>query len=60
MLKPLTTPEEIAPRDAHASDRGWRRPSRTPSLAEVFGTIKTRPASWKDMFFPDIHDLPGS
>jgi NitT/TauT family transport system substrate-binding protein len=24
------------------------------------GTIKTKPASWKDMFFPDIHDLPGS
>lgn len=24
------------------------------------GTLKTRPASWKDMFFPDIHDLPGS
>jgi NitT/TauT family transport system substrate-binding protein len=24
------------------------------------GTIRTRPASWTDMFFPDIHDLPGS
>ena len=24
------------------------------------GTLKTRPASWKDMFFPEIHDLPGS
>jgi NitT/TauT family transport system substrate-binding protein len=24
------------------------------------GTLKTRPASWKDLFFPDIHDLPGS
>jgi NitT/TauT family transport system substrate-binding protein len=24
------------------------------------GTIKTKPASWKDMFFPDVHDLPGS
>jgi NitT/TauT family transport system substrate-binding protein len=24
------------------------------------GTIKTRPASWKDMFFPEIHGAPGS
>jgi NitT/TauT family transport system substrate-binding protein len=24
------------------------------------GTLKTRAASWKDLFFPDIHDLPGS
>jgi NitT/TauT family transport system substrate-binding protein len=24
------------------------------------GVIKTRPASWKDIFFPEIHDLPGS
>jgi NitT/TauT family transport system substrate-binding protein len=24
------------------------------------GTLKNRPASWKEMFFPEIHDLPGS
>ena len=24
------------------------------------GTLKTKPASWKDLFFPEIHDLPGS
>ena len=24
------------------------------------GTIKQRPTSWKDVFFPDIHDLPVS
>lgn len=24
------------------------------------GTIKVRPQSWKDLFFPDIHDLQGS
>jgi len=24
------------------------------------GTLRNRPASWKDLFFPDIHDLPGS
>jgi NitT/TauT family transport system substrate-binding protein len=25
-----------------------------------FGTIKSRPEAWKDLFFPDIYDLPGS
>ena len=24
------------------------------------GTLKTRPASWQDLFFPAIHQLPGS
>lgn len=24
------------------------------------GTLKTRPASWKDIFFPEVHELPGS
>jgi NitT/TauT family transport system substrate-binding protein len=24
------------------------------------GTLKNKPGSWKDLFFPDIHDLPGS
>jgi NitT/TauT family transport system substrate-binding protein len=24
------------------------------------GTIKQRPNSWKDLFFPEIHDLSGS
>ena len=28
-------------------------------MSEV-GSVKVKPASWKDMFFPEIHDLPGS
>lgn len=28
-------------------------------MAEV-GSIKTKPGSWKDLFFPEIHDLKGS
>ena len=24
------------------------------------GSIKVKPQSWKDMFFPEVHDLPGS
>ena len=34
-----------------AHDRGWRRASGTPSLAEVFGSIKTRPTGplWRKL-----------
>ena len=28
-------------------------------MADV-GTIKTRPKTWQDMFFPEIHGIPGS
>jgi NitT/TauT family transport system substrate-binding protein len=24
------------------------------------GSLKAQPASWKDLFFPEIHNLPGS
>ena len=24
------------------------------------GRLKTRPSSWKDMFFPEAHQFPGS
>lgn len=24
------------------------------------GSIKTKPSSWKDMFFPNAHIMPGS
>ena len=26
----------------------------------TIGTIRTRPESWKDLFFDDVHALPGS
>jgi NitT/TauT family transport system substrate-binding protein len=28
-------------------------------MADI-GTLKVRPASWKDLFFPEIHDKPGT
>jgi NitT/TauT family transport system substrate-binding protein len=37
-------------------------PRRTMRVAEFMartGSIKQRPESWKDLFFPEIHDLPG-
>jgi NitT/TauT family transport system substrate-binding protein len=38
-------------------------PQNTMKFAEFMhsvGTIKEKPADWKELFFPEIHDLPGS
>jgi NitT/TauT family transport system substrate-binding protein len=38
-------------------------PEATVKYAEFMhavGTIKVKPASWKDLFFPEVHTLPGS
>jgi NitT/TauT family transport system substrate-binding protein len=38
-------------------------PESTVKYAEFMhavGTIKVKPASWKDLFFPELHGLPGS
>jgi sulfonate transport system substrate-binding protein len=38
-------------------------PRSTMKLAEAMfrnGSIKTKPASWKDYFFSEVHNLPGS
>jgi NitT/TauT family transport system substrate-binding protein len=38
-------------------------PENTMKYAEFMhsvGTIKAMPSSWKDLFFPEIHALPGS
>ncbi len=38
-------------------------PKNTMKYADFMssvGALKHKPASWKDYFFPDIHDLPGS
>ena len=38
-------------------------PTGTLQIAQFMfrtGSIKIEPKSWKDMFFPEIHDLPGS
>lgn len=31
----------------------------TAAFMAKIGTIKESPASWKDLFFPEVHDLPG-
>lgn len=38
-------------------------PERVLPYAEfmhTIGTLKNKPASWKDLFFPEVHDLAGS
>ena len=38
-------------------------PEQVMKFAEFMvsvGTLKTRPAGWKDVFFPEVHHLPGS
>jgi NitT/TauT family transport system substrate-binding protein len=38
-------------------------PESTLKYAEFMhavGTIKIKPATWKDLFFPEVHGLPGS
>ena len=39
-----------------------RTPRKIGPQAEYMhriGLLKSKPASWKDVFFPEIHDLPG-
>jgi manganese transport protein len=47
--EPSVAEQRVA--ETHDADRGWRRAARTPSLAEVFGTIKTRPTGplWRKL-----------
>ncbi len=56
MLSPYRAANEVGAAEldvAHAEARaqGWRRASREPSLADVFGTIRTRPTGplWKKL-----------
>jgi NitT/TauT family transport system substrate-binding protein len=30
------------------------------SFMQSIGAMKNKPASWKDLFFPNVHSLPGS
>jgi len=33
---------------------------KTAEFMEKVGTIKEKPSSWKDLFFPNVHGLQGS
>jgi NitT/TauT family transport system substrate-binding protein len=32
---------------------------KTADFMFKIGSIKTKPASWKDLFFPEVQNLPG-
>jgi NitT/TauT family transport system substrate-binding protein len=32
---------------------------KTAEFMNKIGTVKSKPASWKDLFFPEVHNLPG-
>ena len=62
-VKSKLTAEKVA-EIASGKDVKWTMvPENTMKYAEFMhsvGTIKVKPASWKDLFFPEVHDLPGS
>jgi NitT/TauT family transport system substrate-binding protein len=47
----------------NASDYAYtltpQKVGKTADFMYKIGTVKTKPASWKDLFFPEVHNLPG-
>ena len=39
---------------------GARRYGRYEGFMQKTSAIKVKPESWKDLFFPNVHALPGS
>jgi NitT/TauT family transport system substrate-binding protein len=62
-VKSKLTVEKVAA-IASGKDVKWTMvPENTMKYAELMhavGSIKVRPASWTELFFPEVHDLPGS
>ena len=61
--KSKLTVEKVAEIASGKQVRWTMVPENTMKYAEFMhsvGSIKAMPASWKDMFFPEIHGLPGS
>jgi NitT/TauT family transport system substrate-binding protein len=62
-VKSKLTVEKVA-EIASGKEVKWTMvPENTMKYAEFMhavGTIKVKPASWKELFFPEVHDLPGS
>jgi NitT/TauT family transport system substrate-binding protein len=55
--------EELAALLADADIRFTTTPENTLRYAEFMhsiGSIENLPASWRELFFPDIHEQPGS
>ncbi len=62
-VKSKLTVEKVAEIAAGKHVRWTMAPERAMQYAQfmhMVGSIKVQPASWKDLFFPEIHGLPGS
>lgn len=62
-VKSKLTVEKVAEIASGKQVRWTMVPENTVKYAEFMhsvGSIKVMPASWKDLFFPEIHGLPGS
>ena len=63
MTKGKESPDAMATILAHPDIEYTLTPKAMMKYAEFMhqtGSIKVKPDSWKDMFFPEVHDLPGS
>jgi NitT/TauT family transport system substrate-binding protein len=61
-VKSKLTVEKVAAIATGKDVRWTMAPEGTVKYAEFMhavGTIKVKPASWKDLFFPEVHALPG-
>ena len=62
-VKSKMTVERVAEIASGKDVRWTMAPKSTVKYAEFMhavGTIKVKPASWQDLFFPEVHGLPGS
>jgi len=62
-VKSKLTVEKVAEIASGGQVKWTMAPEYTVKYAEFMhsvGSIKVMPASWKDLFFPEIHALPGS
>ena len=62
-VKSKLTVDKVAAIAAGKEVRWTMAPENTMKYAEFMhavGSIKVKPASWQDLFFPELHDQPGS
>ena len=62
-VKSKLSVEAVAEIAAGKQVRWTMAPERTMQYAQfmhMVGSIKVQPASWKDLFFPEVHALSGS
>jgi len=62
-VKSKLTVEKVAEIASGKEVKWTMAPEHTMKYAEFMhavGTIKVKPANWQDVFFPEVHRLPGS